>query len=216
MVSKSYTDTRAERAQSIRDLRKEIAELAAEDDGEIIFQDTSPTRRRAIVYSMTTGEKINILAHRLERVLSMTLPDGRFAFTARQGDAPPFRKGNVKCFLHPESPRRPVLEEIGLSGIVCLSGNLASEYAERMHSLHKHKQERAALQEHLTKLEREQERERQDRQLEATLDIARGTSRPAPTSGPATSRGDSYTCACGKETKSNAGLQAHIRGAHPA
>src|SRR3972149_1737558 len=106
----------AERAQDTRDLRGQIAELR-DHDQEILFRETSPARRKVPIYSLVDGEEIYIPVNLLERTLEKRLPDGRFMFTARQHEAPEYKQGDVKCFLHPESIERAALDEGGLTGI---------------------------------------------------------------------------------------------------
>ena len=168
----------AVRQQDIRDLKTQIDELRGEDEGEIIFRDTSPVRRRVTLYSKLDGADIQIPRNMLERILEKRQPNGEYMFTARQEEAPVYKRGNVKCFLHPQSPERPILEEIGLGGKTCTSAHLASLYSKRIHGLHRHKDEWAALQEYLAMYEKNQSQARQDAQLQATLDIARRVGAP--------------------------------------
>jgi len=162
----------AERAQDIRDLRGQISELR--DHGqEILFRETSPARKKVPIYSLVDGEEIYIPVNLLERTLEKRLPDGKFMFTARQHEAPEYKRGNVKCFLHPESIERAVLDEVGLTGITCNSAHLRSAHSKRIHALHRHSQEWAAYQEHMENQKETERNARQDAQLEATLAIAR-------------------------------------------
>lgn len=166
------TNAPAERVQDIRDLRDQIVGLEREDEQEMVFRDTSPRRVRVHVWSMQDGEEITIARKMLENVLKKRLPDGRYAFTARKEEAPVYRRGQVKCFLHSESPERVILQEIGLAGITCPAANLANAYSKRIHAMHRHKQEWAAYQDYLDGEKETRDRERQDLQLEATLAMA--------------------------------------------
>lgn len=196
-------DPGAQRVEDIRDLRRKIEGLSREDESEFIFRDTSPQRRKVTVYSMQNGEPIQIPSYMLEHVLAKKLDDGRDAFTAFPEKAPVFQRGTVKCFLHVNSPDRMILEEIGLGGASCPAEHLASVYSKRIHGQHRHRQEWAAYQEHLNSLSEQENRDRQERQLEATLAIAR------------TAASVGILCPeCGKEAKTEFGLQAHIRAAH--
>ena len=167
------TNNPAERVQEVRDLRQEITGIEAADQQEVIFRETSPPRRKATLYSMVTGEPIKVPTYLLERTLAKRLPNGKYMFTARQAEAPRYKRGEVKCFLHPDSAEQSILAEIGLQGIVCDTANLASIHSKRIHGLHRHKNEWAALQEHLTDQKENEDREQQRQQLEATLSIAR-------------------------------------------
>ena len=193
----------AERVQDIRDLRDQITGLQREDQQEMIFRDTSPRRSLIQVWSMQNGEPISIPRKMLENTLKKRLDDGRYAFTARQEEAPVYRKGTLKCFLHPESPERVILNEIGLSGISCPASQIANAHSKRIHAQHRHKQEWEAYQDYIDSQEREEDREQRRQQLDATLAIA----------GRAVSATDAVvTCdECGFEAKSLFGLKAHQR-----
>jgi hypothetical protein len=79
---------------------------------------------------------------------------------------------SVKCFLHPESPERAVLNEIGITTI-CESAHLANASSRRIHAERRHRTAWTQYQEHLAE-EREAEwRDRQERQLDATLALAK-------------------------------------------
>lgn len=164
----------AERAQEIRDLKSQISELANDpDEQEIIFKETSPRRRRVMIYSMLDGEPLSIHASVLSRTLEKRLPDGGYMFTARENEAPEYKLGKIKCFLHSDSPERGVLSEIGLAGTVCDSAHLANGFSKRIHALHRHKAEWAAYQDYVDEEKERTYNERQERQLEATLAIAK-------------------------------------------
>lgn len=167
--------TPAERMQRVRDLKGAINELSVDPDDqkEIIIRETSPRIRKTTVYSMTDGEPIQVPLKLLELVMYKRDPKtGQYAFTATESEAPKFKLGEIKCFLHPEANDRVLLDEIGLANIHCMSAHLGSLYSKRMHALHRHSQEWAMYQE-FVEGRKEQEREaRQERQLEATLAIA--------------------------------------------
>ncbi|KKM66813.1 hypothetical protein LCGC14_1477440 [marine sediment metagenome] len=190
------------RAEKVRDLRKQVAELAPEDEPEILFQSISPGRQPVTVYSIQDGEPIAVPAYMIGAVMEKTLADGRFMFTAEKKDAPEYKPGNVKCFLHPDSPERAILEEIGLSAATCPADQLGSLHSKRQHGLHRHKQEWAAYQEFVEDAKEEKREARQERQLEATLALARGDT---PTA-------QGVCDVCGKDGLKNVG--AHKRGAH--
>ncbi len=138
-----------EKAQRKRDLLVQVEGLDQEDMPEIIFKETSPARRRVMIYSMKDGEPLPIPKYMLDRTLSKRLDDGNFMFTTRKEEAPEYKLGTIKCFLHPESPDRVILEEIGLSGTTCPAAGLANLYSKRQHARHRHKEEWDAYQENL-------------------------------------------------------------------
>ncbi len=165
------TDT-GERMEVSRDLKQQIAELnGRDDDREIIIRDTSPARRRVILYSMVDGEPLRLPEYMAEKAMEKRLPSGGFMFTTDPTKAPAYRRGTIKCFLHPESNERPVLREIGISNI-CDAETLGSPYSKRIHAEHRHKQEWAIYQEWLTEQEKEGDKGRQQGQIDAMLALA--------------------------------------------
>jgi hypothetical protein len=175
MVLERPQPATAERAQNVRDLRDQISnELQDGEEQEIIFKETSPRKRRVTIYSMTDGEPLSI-----PRVLMISTLDkrdpttGAYLFTSRKEEAPEYKLGEIKCFLHLEAPDRPILLEIGLGSITCPAAHLANPYSKRIHGQHRHKQEWAMYQDYLQEQEKQQMNERQEAQLKATLEIAR-------------------------------------------
>lgn len=175
MVSEPRTPSSAERAQTIRDLRNQIdAQLNDQDEQEIVFQEISPRRKRVTIYATSDGEELSIPRVLLVPTLDKRDPrTGEYMFTARKEEAPEYKRGDVKCFLHPDAPDRAILVEIGLGSITCISAHLANPYSKRIHGLHRHKQEWAMYQDYLQEKEKETMNARQEAQLEATLAIAR-------------------------------------------
>lgn len=170
----------AERAQAKRDLKAQLGGLDRQDEQEIVFKETSPARRMYTIYSMVDGSPISIPYSLLERTLDKTLENGSFMFTAKQSEAPEFKLGQVKCFLHPESPDRAILQDIGLGSTICNAGHLSNSHSKRIHAQHRHSQEWAAYQEYLTEQRENATIDRQERQLEATLALAGKASASEP------------------------------------
>ena len=171
-------------AEKRRDLKSQLDGLNTQDQGEIIFMHISPGREPVTIYRAKTGEPVEVPAYMVRAVMEKE-EDGRPMFVARKEDAPEYKLGTIKCFLHADSPERPILEEIGLSGVTCPAAHLASQHARRQHGLHRHKQEWAAYQEFMED-EKEGKREaRLDKQLQATLDVAeRAGGQTAPVEAP--------------------------------
>jgi len=165
---------KAVQAERTRDLRGQVAELDKSDQPEILFMEISPGRVPIRVYSTKDGSPIDVPAYMIGAAMELKNEDGTFRFVADAKNAPEYKPGTIKCFLHKDSPERPILEMVGLGGAFCPADHLASDYSKRIHGLHRHKQEFAAWQEYV---EREKEEKREDRlnkQLEATLAIAGG------------------------------------------
>src|SRR3990167_551583 len=161
----------SERAERVRDLKTQISELRAEDEGEILFIDASPQRRLATLYSTLDGEPILFPAYMVEAILSKQR-DGKYLFVSDPGRAPEYKRGTVKCFLHIDAPERVILEEIGLGSKECPAGSLASTHSKRIHALRRHKDEWAAYQEYINDQKEAVREARQEKQLEATLALA--------------------------------------------
>jgi hypothetical protein len=198
----------AEQLARGRDLKVQMKELAGESDQEIIFRETSPPKRRVTLYSRVDGEPLQIPVNIAERALEKQLPDGSFMFTTDPNDAPEYKMGTIKCFLHEESAERMsgALDEVGLTGIICPAGKLSSLYSKRIHAQHRHRQQWEAYQEHINDEKARVSEARQEAQLNATLALA-GRAAEAPAA--------VYTCAqCGKTFDSHHKLNGHRAGAH--
>lgn len=165
---------KAATAERVRDLKSQIAGLSAEEVGEILFLEISPGREPVTVYSTENGSPVPVPAYRINEVMSLTDREGNPRFVSDPDKAPTYVPGTVKCFMHKDSPERPILEKIGLSGAFCPAEHLASEHSKRIHGHHRHKQEWAAYQEYVENRKEERREARQDEQLAATLTIARG------------------------------------------
>lgn len=211
MVTEPVDDPTATRAEDARDLRRQVAGLEQQDQGEIIFRETSPERRKVTVYNMANGEPVQIPAYMVDAVLRKLQENGEPMFTARKERAPEYRLGTTLCFLHEESAERTVLQDIGLTGTTCRKKTLANAHAKRMHALHRHPEEWAAYQEHVEEQKERVAIERQERQLEATLALARGAVSPQEDARQEDARG---VCdECGRSGFKN--VSSHKRGAHP-
>ncbi len=170
------TKDKGEQAERLRDLRGQVSGLEGQNVGEVVFQEISPGRQPVTIYSVENGEPVSVPAYMLNAVMEKQLDDGRFRFVGKKEDAPEYKLGTVKCFLHPESPERKILTEIGMSTISCPAAHLANQHSKRIHAQHRHKQEWAAYHEYKGEQETKKYNERQDKQLEATLEIARAAS----------------------------------------
>ena len=161
----------AERAEEVRDLRTQIAGLQVDDAREIIFKDVSPRRGKVLIYSMVDGEPITIRQNMLDQVLAKRLANGQFMFTTRKEQAPVYVRGNVKCFLHPQSEERPILAQLGISQ-VCDAEHLGNDYSKEIHAEHRHKSEWKMYQRYISDNEQKRWRETQEMQAEAMLAVA--------------------------------------------
>jgi hypothetical protein len=178
----------ATRARKASDLRPQLTGIGAGLAGEVVFQHIRTGRNPVTIYSMVDGEPIPVPEYMLRTVFSKTLADGSRMFTDDPAEAPSYRLGEVKCFLHADSAERGsgILKEIGLAGKECPAGHLASTYAKRMHGRHRHSKEWEAYQEYVADEKEKEQLARQERQLAATLSLAGGNQDapdeiPAPT-----------------------------------
>lgn len=217
--------TQAERVQTLRDIQREAARLAGEDaPQEIIFKDLSPGRKKVSIWRIADGREIQIPVYMLPQILGKLNADGTDIFTGRQSEAAEYKPGTTLCFLHADSPEQVILQEIGLTANPCPKSTLRNNHSKRMHAKHRHKQEWEAYEAYLDDQKEVEAVARQERQLDATLAIARGAA-PAQRGTVVTGTSDSMVAAkdarealtcdqCGQECKSKAGLMAHVRGAH--
>ena len=163
---------KAAQAERIRDLTKQIAGVGAQEMEGIEFTMMSPGHALVRIYAVEDGRPLDVPGSMLNSVMTKTLDDGRFMFVADPANAPEYKIGDVKCFMHPDSPMSEIVKAVGLSGVPCNKSTLGSEHSKRIHGLHRHKQEWEAVQEYIEN-EKETKREtRQDEQLKATLAIA--------------------------------------------
>lgn len=164
-------------------MRGRLGTLDREDEQEIVFKETSPTRKKVVVYNMKTGEPVLIPRYMRDRVLEKPHPDGGYMFTAVQERAPEYIQGDVPCFLAANSPERAtgILDEIGLAGIICPAQKLSSVHSKRMHGKHRHSQEWEAVEAFRDEKKEADAIERQNAQLDAMLKVAeRGQGAPEP------------------------------------
>lgn len=177
-------DAAIAREQEIRDLSTQIDELRRQDQGEIIFRENSPQRRKVALWRMSDGEPISLPEY-MAKAAIRKMEGGRYAFTSHKEQAPEYRLGHIKCFLHKDSPDQEFLGEIGLSGPAnhCRKETISNEYSKLMHAKHRHKEEWDAYQSFLDDHKESQAIERAERQLNATLALAE---RAAGTEAPVT------------------------------
>lgn len=165
-------DSPAVKAEKVRDLRGQLTGIDQEDEPEILFQMISPGREPITVYSTTDGTPTAVPKYMIRGAMELKNNDGSFRFVAEAKDAPEYKLGTIKCFLHPDSAERPILEMVGLSSATCPKQTLASDHAKRMHELHRHKNESIAFREYIEDRKEERREERLDEQLQATLTLA--------------------------------------------
>lgn len=182
-------ETTEERAEVARDLRAAARQALGveEENQEWEIRDVSPLRKLYILYSMVDGMRYEVPKFVFEAMITRQVRTRKgwiFAFTAFKDRAPAYKTGKVLCFLHEESPDRPILDELGIQAS-CDANELRNLQSKRIHAQHRHKDSWAAYQEHLG-LEREAAtRNQAQKQLDATLELAKAaaqaTTRPPVT-----------------------------------
>ena len=191
----------AEQERRARDLRAQVAELEPGLAGEVVFEHIRTRRGLVTVYSMTDGEALPIPEYMVRAVMTKAV-DGQYLFTDNPSEAPTYRQGTVKCFMHAESSERAsgVLDEIGLAGKVCVAGSLANVHSKRIHGERRHGREWAAYQEFIEDKKEEKAIARQEKQLEATLALAgKATDTPVTATVSTTTTGTVGECdICGR------------------
>lgn len=167
------TQVTAEMLRRGRDLADMDSALKAERDG-LIFMETSKKADIITLYAMSDGEPIPMPQPIAEMAIKKRYKGGGYMFTDNPAEAPAYKLGEVKCFLHRDSPERQsgALEEVGIAGIFCTAEHLASKYSRRVHAENRHGKRWAAYQEHMKELREESDRKAQRQQLEATLALA--------------------------------------------
>ena len=195
--------TIAERAEDSRDLRNQLGGLKQEEEREIIFKETSPRRRKVMIWSMIDGEPLSIPSYQLENALRKVQADGSSMFTGYKNRAPEYVQGNTKCFMHANSPEREVLNSIGLAGALCPADHLANVHEKRVHAKNRHQREWAAYQEHEKDRKEQEAIDRQEKTMAAMLGMAQSATQPVS---------EEFKCEdCGKTAKTAFGLQSHMR-----
>ncbi len=172
-------------AEKLRDMRGQLG-VGQSELQEVVFADTSTRTRKARLYRIKDGWPVEVPMPLLERTLAKRdRKSGAFLFTADKSSAAKYKPGTRPCFLHPDAPEQPMLEEIGLGMATCRKNNLRSDYARRLHAQNRHSSEWALFQEAKSKIENDEWRAQSRAQIEATLELARAAagqaeSAPAP------------------------------------
>lgn len=167
------TTVTAEMLRRGRDLADLDSELKAERDG-LIFMETSKPKTIITLYAMSDGEPIPMPQPIAAMAIKKKYRGGGYMFTDKPDEAPVYKLGAVKCFLHAGSPERKsgALEEVGIASVICPAEHLASKYSRRIHAENRHGKRWAAYLEHMDELKQMAREKREEQQLEATLALA--------------------------------------------
>ena len=204
-----------ETAEAQRDLRVQLQGVGQEDEQEIQFIEWSPGRRMVTIWNMQSGEEVTLPRYQAVSALNTPNPRGGWMWTSHQEQAPPQRVNNVKCFLHPESPERALLDEIGITQ-VCMTGHLANQSAKRQHAK-RHASSWEQYQEEVSRREKAAAQDAQAQQTAAIMALA-GQRAEKPATGPREiDPATAIACdadGCEYVAKNAFGLSAHKRGKH--
>lgn len=108
------------------------------------------------VWDTRNGERSTINRNMLPAQLKKLRPDGSRFFTTIDPKIP-IKSGNLKCMLHLKDPNRVLYDGLGLP--TCRKENITSPYQVKRHMQKRHPQEWAAIQEEITRKEKEEERQ---------------------------------------------------------
>ena len=181
-----------------------------------LVKDISDPTRLITVYTTDTGEPRPVPAWTLEGKNSIlrrvNTETGQREFSLRKPANATWKRGSVVCFLNPKHPDYAELTGAIGSRPPCKAEHLASTFAARIHGLHRHSQEFKAWEEYRA-LQREEE-DRGMRRVQAhaaQVAIDRDASAPVAVKAPRT-YAETFTCPqCGKELKTQFGLNGHLR-----
>lgn len=165
------TDTRPEqrwieRVEKERDLRSQIDGLGADEEQETQFMEWSPGRKLVTIWSMETGEQIEIPRYQAAAAIRS------YKWTADPKLAPKQKVNSTKCFMHADSPERAILDELGIS-YKCPAAQLANKGSARVHAEHRHPSAWRQYQEYLSDIREEEYRQERREELEAFKAIAK-------------------------------------------
>lgn len=182
------TDTRErdqryiQRVEAQRDLRSQMGDLAGEDDQEVQAYEWSPGRRYVTLWSRVDGEEVSLPRYQAVMAVNTPHPTERGSAWTAHGPAcdcgcdpslraPKARVNSVKCFLHPDSPYRAMLNEIGVSTI-CRSEHYPSEMIMWEVAESKHKTALRRYRDAIVQEERKARETKEDARTDAMLKLA--------------------------------------------
>jgi len=141
--------------EKLRDVHEAIEKQLEVEDNEYGSK-ALKVQSAGVVYiwDNITGERSRCNRNNLVNALRKKRPDGTFVFTTSDPQIP-VKRGNLKCLLHPKSPKREEYDALGLP--TCRKENLTSPYQVRRHMEKRHRMEWATIQEEEKRVEKERE-----------------------------------------------------------
>ena len=155
---------------------KETWSIPGEPEKMELVDRTTTDRSRVTVYSTQTGEPHEILRIDLPRAIRTMRPDGKPAFWApgMPGERPKRNVGTLKCFLHPESDERELVDAAGYAGRYCNDGDPSKRNRDDFQALsHKEAHEKRthpAATAAVARLRQQRREDQYDKQAQAQLD----------------------------------------------
>lgn len=175
--------------------------IAGEELQYFTLQDTSPKRPKMTLWNKETGESWDFYNFRVPSLLQT----GRW--TRTRSEVPEIVRSQYPCFLAPESAMRAELDSLGI--VVRCNSKHPSKFAMEQVAAKKHPNSWKAWQAHLAEKEKQADRDRQDAQIAAMMQLAAQNS-PQPAEAPVPCDVEG----CDFEAKNAFGLQAHKRNKH--
>ncbi len=174
-------ETVEERFEAARDLRNEARHLLGRDEERKEWEvtDVSPNRKLYVLYNTIDGHRIEVPKFVFENAIEQQYRvkgQWKYVWTSSKSKAPAYKPGTVVCFLHPDSPDREILNEIGVMGL-CEADELRTLQAKRIHAQNRHPQSWAAYQEYITQKRDNDWRQQQSDATNAMLELARANAK---------------------------------------
>ena len=158
------------------------------------------------VYDTRTKQKAPVLYYMLHQILRTRRKDGSVRWTVIDPGEEPTR-GQYQCLLHKSDPSRKGYDDLGFP--VCPRDHLANRYEVRRHMQLKHRAEWAAIEEDRKDRERQEDREMQQKMMEA---MAGKAQTPVESQVEPEVQTPKFICdSCGQVCKSAFGLRSHNR-----
>lgn len=197
-----------EREEASRDLRVQLGSLASDEEREIEFTEWSPGRKIVTIWNTETGEEVSLPRYQARAAIYQpNAAHNGYLWTTDKEKAPERKINTVKCFLHPQSEERELVNNIGIT-TVCMSEHLASNNSKWEHARNKHSHAFRIYRDEQDRVEREKSSSLQAQQTEAMLKLA-GMS-AAVSAEVVESIADNFSCdKCGKVCASESGLYSH-------
>jgi len=208
-IQEALVDLAAEEAQGeggglkvLKDVTSELEGMVPKGEGQMNLISSAGTLD---VWNRHSGRHSHILTDQLRFQLRKRFPRnhpmaGQRVYSLKPVDVAVAPK--LKCWLHPDHPKREWLNKIGLVGKTCLAASIPTEYAIRVHMRRRHPTAYDLILDEERKEEKRKDNELRQKELEALQKIA----------GP---KRETYECPhCDRFFDTPQGLKLHITKEH--